>query len=141
MELMLLVWLAESLPSFVVLLSIFSTICLIACTFTGIFLLVDGEHSHYDMQYNPEAYQRGIDKIKMMKRIIPRIMAIAFSVLLLCTLLPNKSSTVYLMAGAYATQSVATSESGKKIVKMIETKIDEALAETEKKVDNKTAAK
>ena len=144
MELMLIVWAAEVLPAFFATLMSISIVTLVVSCVTWIFLLIDGTPDNYSRQYDRPAYDLKIEQYKKMKKVVPWMVGVAASVVVFCQLVPHKSSSIYLMAGAYATQTAVTSESGKKIMKMIENKIEDALQETEKdikKVDNKTSTK
>ena len=60
---------------------------------------------------------------------------------LLHIITPQSEKTIYLMAGAYATQQVATSEVGKDVVKIVELKVKDYLTDLEGEIAKKTEKK
>lgn len=115
MELALLVWAADVLPSiaaFVIFLCI-SVLAVSAVAF---------------MNTACSSYINDKEVSKLSKHLC----IISLVILLLAFLVPSKN-TIYLMTGAYMTQSVYESEVGKKIVRILEIKMEEALVDMEKK--------
>lgn len=63
-----------------------------------------------------------------------RLALVAASCLVLTIVIPGNKSTLYTMVGAYATQTAVTSDTGKRIVQVLEAKITKELDDIEKEI-------
>lgn len=63
-----------------------------------------------------------------------RLALVAASCLVLTIIIPGNKSTLYTMVGAYATQTAVTSDTGKRIVQVLEAKITKELDDIEKEI-------
>lgn len=79
----------------------------------------------------------GEDYSKEYKKLYKKIVTTCLPIFILCgamnTLLPNEK-TLYMMAAGYGTQAVVQSETADKVLKIVNGKLDEYLAEMEKSV-------
>lgn len=72
------------------------------------------------------------DKALGMKH--PKFYIIGLGISLFILAIVPSERTMYMMAGAYTTQNIATSETGQKVYKLVNKKLDEYLVETENKL-------
>lgn len=133
MELALLVWAAEVLPAVAHTILFMGVILLVGLAFLGLFLYLDGAPSYYDKQYNKEEYDRKLTTYNNIRKAYPKIICTLLAFIMLATLVPSQK-TIYMMAGAYGAQSIATSESAKKVIRILETKLDSIITEQEEKL-------
>ncbi len=107
MELALLIWAAETIPSFFTTLGAFAFIILVASV-AYLVLNITGatDPSYYD---SDETKARSKDKHSALKKVAIKGLICSISIMLITSIIPHKSSTIYLMAGAYGTQKAVTS--------------------------------
>lgn len=116
MELALLVYIFDLLPTIDVLaFTLLVPLTMLACVI-GFLYIID------ELDIEDPAY-------KVYKNIRWVLLAAAIITLVI----PSKQ-TLYLMAGAYVTQTVVTSETGKRVVTILEQKIGQELSNVEKEI-------
>ena len=123
MELALLVWFAGSIDSFTTLLSV------VGCGLSIGTIMV------YGIKYSTWWEHEGttLEGNKPPFKFYVTVTSVGLFILALATILPSQK-TVYLMAGAYMTQKVVQSETGDKVSKILNSKLDEYVKEIEGRV-------
>ena len=130
MELALLVWAASALPA------ITNTLIVCALAVSGISALAWFFTIGYPPSYwNKEEQATYIETTTSIRKLAPRLIIISIFTMVICKAIPDQK-TIYMMAGAYGAQSVATSEAGKRVVKILENKLDNILKEQEESLSN-----
>lgn len=127
MELAVFVYLAEILPAFAHFLMVNGFIFFFISLITWVFAFT-WEPSRYA---NNEENERRSAKAKDVVKISRHVMTACAIATCISLIIPSQK-TFYLMGGAYATQSVATSEVGKKTIHAIEIKINKYIEEFSK---------
>lgn len=114
MELALLVYIFDLLPALDILAFAVAVPLAVLTCILGFLYLID------EVDADEPAY-----------RAYKNIRWVLLAAALITMVIPSKQ-TLYLMAGAYVTQSVVTSETGKRVVAILEQKIEQELANVEK---------
>ena len=123
MELALLVYLANVVPN---LHGLFFTIAMLSVLTTVVSIVVIGVHS--DESYHSDRSLENNRKIRETLRNVAKRAGIATVVTaFLCVLTPSNEKTMYMIAGAWGLQTVATSDTAKKVYELVEIELNDAL--------------
>ena len=87
----------------------------------------------YTKKYAPEEYAKAMEVLKFKWIKWPAIFVTTLAVI--STLLPTER-TMYMMAAAYGSQQLVQSEAAEKVVKIINSKLDQYVDEIDQKVKN-----
>lgn len=121
MEFALFVWLASVIGNIAIVLVLVGCACI--ATFLILTLIV--------AIHNDSTWKDDKKKYPISNRFGKWVLFLGFSGFMISAILPNEK-TMYLMAGAYAGQQVMQSETAGKVVKIVNSKLDEYIAEAEK---------
>lgn len=130
MEFALFVWLTGVIPSLKAGLILLSLPLIAYCGFKIIWALWSSD-SGYTKKYEPESYSKAMEVWKFKWLKWP---ATVMVVLLTSSALLPSQKTMYLMAAAYGSQKMVQSEAADKVVKILNSKLDEYLKEAEDKL-------
>ena len=132
MEFAIFVWLASVVPSLKVILWCPVVIVLLyaACKTINAIISSDAE---YTKKYAPEEYAKAMEVLKF--KWIKRPALFVTMLVVISTILPTEK-TMYMMAAAYGSQKLVQSEATAKVVKIINSKLDQYVDEIEHKVKN-----
>lgn len=129
METMLFIWLASAISpiKFVI-----TGVCAVVgayCVGKVLFAMFNSDYS-YTKRYEPEQYEKAMEvwKFKGLKKPAFVIIILGLTV----SIIPSEK-TMYMMAAGFAGQKVVQSETADKVVKILNGKLDEYLAEIEEK--------
>lgn len=130
MEFALFIWLTGVIPSLKVGLVLLSLPIIAYCVVKMIWASCNSD-SGYTKEYEPEDYSKATEVWKFKWVRWP---ATVIVVLLTSSALLPSQKTMYLMAAAYGSQKMVQSEAADKVVKILNSKLDEYLKEAEDKL-------
>lgn len=127
MEFALFVWLASVIGGISSFLHGFG-VCLLVAISAWVFLnfISRGE---YEKKYKPEVYENAGNHLK--SKLWKFGVFLSVMLMFIASILPSQK-TLYIMAGAYAGQQAIQSETAGKVVTIVNSKLDEYIAEAEK---------
>ena len=133
MEFAIFVWLASVIPAIKALLLAVASLIVLYCWAKIMFAAITSGDTYYIKKYAPEEYAEAMDVLKFKWMKWPAIFVTMLVVI--STLLPTER-TMYMMAAAYGSQQLVQSEAAEKVVKIVNSKLDNYVDEIEQRVKN-----
>lgn len=127
MEFALFVWLASVIGSVSSFLNGLG-LCMLVSICAWVFLNFTSR-GEYQKEYKPEVYENAGNNLKSKLWKFGVFIAVMF--MFLASVIPSQK-TLYIMAGAYAGQKALQSETAGKVLTIVNSKLDEYIAEAEK---------
>lgn len=129
METMLFIWIASVISQIQFVVGGICAVIAAYCVGKIVHAMFNSDYS-YTKRYEPEQYEKAMEvwKFKWLKKPAFVIILLGLTV----SIIPSEK-TMYMMAAGFAGQKVVQSETADKVVKILNSKLDEYLVEIEEK--------